>query len=97
MGWDAIGWNGMEPFHSIPPRPRNEHILRGPPILDLKEKGKTNQTSFQYHVWLASAVCTISGLLDDIDGCATSIILDEKTNSNCKSYIGIGVCYIYVV
>jgi hypothetical protein len=40
MKWDGMGWNGMEPFHSIPPRPKNEHILdqqvRDPGVVALR-------------------------------------------------------------
>jgi hypothetical protein len=27
-GWNVMEWNGMEPFHSIPPGLETEHILR---------------------------------------------------------------------
>jgi hypothetical protein len=53
----------------------------------------------QYHVWLASAVCMISGLLEDL-----VIILMALLDASCaicmleaRTVLHIGVCYIYLV
>jgi hypothetical protein len=45
---DEMGWDGMEPFHSIPPCPKNEHIL-GSWLLATDYKLKYSE---QYHVGL---------------------------------------------